>query len=192
MRELALHILDIVENSISADANTIRIMIEEDHLQDILTILIEDDGKGMDEEMVLKITDPFITSRTSRKVGLGIPFFKAAAEACAGDFSIQSKPGAGTKIVANFQFSHIDCMPLGDIVSTLLTLIIGTPEVRFLFEYKINQQSYKFDNEPIKQTLDGVSLSEPAVIKYIREELKTGIKNLRQPVVENEKVTSIN
>lgn len=191
MRELALHILDIAENSISANANTIKIMIDENHQQDILTISIEDDGKGMNEEMVLKITDPFITSRTTRKVGLGIPFFKAAAEACVGDFSIESTPGLGTKINAKFQYSHIDRMPLGDIVSTLHTLIIGTPEVHFLFEYKINQQTYKFNDEPIKQTLDGVSLSEPAVMKYIREELHAGIDNLRQQAVEQVEVTSI-
>lgn len=184
MRELALHILDIAENSISAGANTIRITVIENMQDDIMKILIEDDGNGMDDEMVAKITDPFITSRTTRKVGLGLPFYKAAAEACEGSFSIRSKPGVGTTVEAVFKHSHIDRMPLGDIVSTLLTLIIGTPEVHFIFEYQVDGESFIFDDEPIKQTLAGVSLSEPAVMKYIRENLQTGIENIQKKVVE--------
>ena len=184
MRELALHILDIAENSISAGANTIRIAVIENMQDDIMKILIEDDGNGMDDEMVAKITDPFITSRTTRKVGLGLPFYKAAAEACEGSFSIRSKPGLGTTVEAIFKHSHIDRMPLGDIVSTMLTLIIGTPEVHFIFEYQVDGESFIFDDEPIKKTMEGVSLSEPAVMKYIREALQTGIKNIQNVAIE--------
>jgi anti-sigma regulatory factor (Ser/Thr protein kinase) len=180
LRELALHILDIAENSISAGADQIRILVKENLAEDQLRILIEDNGKGMDAEMLAKITDPFVTSRQTRKVGLGIPFFKAAAEACEGTFNIQSKPGQGANVEAVFKHSHIDRMPLGDLTSTLLTLIIGSPEIHWTFEYQINGRKYKFDDAPIKQTLMGIPLSEPAVMKFIRQELEKGIQTARQ------------
>ncbi len=184
MRELALHILDIAENSISAGATRVKITIEENFSDDLLIIKIEDNGKGMDAETVARITDPFVTSRTTRKVGLGIPFFKAAAEACQGTFAIQSEPGLGTRVEASFQHSHIDRMPLGDIISTLMTLIIGTPEVHWIFEYQVDEEVFIFDDEPIKQTLEGVSLSEPIVMKFIREALIEGIQSTSQPLEE--------
>ena len=180
MRELALHILDIAENSISAGATRILISVEEDLRSDRLAITIEDNGKGMDAETLARITDPFITSRTTRNVGLGIPFFKAAAEACEGHFKIQSRPGKGTTVKAEFKHSHIDRMPLGDLAGTLQTLIIGTPEVHWIFEYQINDEVFQFDDEPVKEILDGVPLSDPSVMRYIRDTLRTGIEELRQ------------
>lgn len=183
MRELALHILDIAENSISAGADKIKISICEHLLDDKLAISIEDNGKGMDSETLARITDPFITSRTTRKVGLGIPFLKAAAEICDGSFDIQSMPGIGTTVQAEFKHSHIDRMPLGDISGTLHTLIIGTPEVNWVFEYHMDEDSFIFDDKPIKDALEGVPLSEPAVIKFVREMLDEGIYELRQNVV---------
>ena len=184
MRELALHILDIAENSISAGATRIRISVEEDLRADRLAITIEDNGKGMDAETVARITDPFITSRTTRSVGLGIPFFKAAAEACEGTFNIQSRPGLGTTVTAVFQHSHIDRMPLGDLAGTLQTLIIGTPEVHWIFDYKINDETFQFDNQPIKEILEDVPLTDPSVLRYIRETLRTGISELRQKTLK--------
>jgi len=179
LRELALHILDIAENSIAAEADEIKITIEEDLNLDLLQIIIVDNGKGMDPETLARVTDPFVTSRTTRKVGLGIPFFKAAAEACDGALNIQSSPGEGTTVDVVFKHSHIDRMPLGDIVSTLQTLIIGTPDIHWIFEYRYNEYSFIFDDQPIKETLDGVSLTEPAVMKFIREFLESGIKEAR-------------
>ncbi len=178
MRELALHILDIAENSISAGANRINIIISENTADDLLSITIEDNGKGMDAEMVKKIVDPFTTSRTTRQVGLGIPFFKAAAESCNGSFQVKSTLGVGTKIEAVFQHSHIDRMPLGDIASTLHSLVIGTPHVNWFFKYGFNDASFIFDDQPIKETLDGLSLSEPSVMKFIREMIEEGIQNV--------------
>ncbi len=179
MRELALHILDIAENSIAAEADEIKILVEEDLDSDLLKITIEDNGKGMDPETLERVTDPFVTSRTTRKVGLGIPFFKAAAEACEGSLKIQSSPNKGTTIKVLFKRSHIDRMPLGNIVSTLQTLIIGTPDIHWIFEYRYNGCSFVFDDEPIKETLDGVPLTEPAVMKFIRELLESGIHEAR-------------
>ena len=180
MRELALHILDIAENSISAGANKIKITVNENCANDLLSILIEDNGKGMDEATAARISDPFLTSRTTRKVGLGIPFFKAAAEACDGDFNIESKLGVGTTVQADFKHSHIDRMPLGDISSTLQTLLLGTPDVNWVFEYQVDSDSFVFDDKPIKETLDGVPLTEPAVIRYIREMIDQGIQDVHK------------
>lgn len=180
MRELALHILDIAQNSISAGADQIYILVEENIEEDRLSIKIKDNGKGMDPEMVTRVVDPFVTSRTTRKVGLGIPFFKAAAEACEGAFNIQSNSGQGTTVEATFKHSHIDRMPLGDLTGTLMALVIGSPEVHWIIEYRVNQQRFIFDDEPIKETLMDIPLSEPAVMKYIRQHLEQGIQNVRQ------------
>ena len=182
MRELALHILDIAENSISAGADRISIQVEENLEEDSLKIRIEDNGKGMDADTLARITDPFVTSRTTRKVGLGIPFFKAAAEACDGTFNIQSQPGQGSNVEAVFKHSHIDRMPLGDLTGTLMTLIIGTPDIHWIFEYRVNDQQFVFDDEPIKNTLEGIPLSEPAVMKFIRKAIEEGIADVRQQV----------
>ena len=181
MREIALHILDIAENSISAGADRIRISINENLKDDLLMIEIEDNGKGMDAATLARVTDPFVTSRSTRKVGLGLPFFKAAAEACEGGLAIQSEPGKGTTVTVRFKHSHIDRMPLGDLCSTLLTLIIGTPDVHWLFEYRKNEETFVFDDEPIKEILADVPLSDPAVMKFIRETIQAGIADARQP-----------
>lgn len=178
MREIALHILDIAENSIRAGANQVNIQIIEDLVNDQLNIKIGDNGRGMDAETVAKITDPFVTSRTNRKVGLGIPFFKAAAEACDGSFIIESKPGIGTEVSATFKHSHIDRMPLGDVTSTFLALLIGAPDIHWVFKHKVNGNIFIFDDQPIKETLDGIPLTQPAVLKYIREAFLEGKSKL--------------
>jgi anti-sigma regulatory factor (Ser/Thr protein kinase) len=179
VRELVLHLLDIVENSVSANAKQIIIEVTEDTRSDRLHMSVVDDGKGMDEEMVAKITDPFVTSRTTRKVGLGIPLFKAAAEACNGYLKIQSSLGKGTRVDVDFQRSHIDRMPLGDLTSTISTLVIGTPQVHWIFKYRVNDNEFVFDDEPIKNELDGIPLSEPEVISFIRQYLADGIKEVQ-------------
>ena len=178
MREIALHLLDIVENSISAQAKMIIIRVEEDHTADRLHISIEDDGRGMDAEMVAKVADPFVTSRTTRKVGLGIPLLKAAAEACEGGLDIQSELGKGTCVTVTFKLSHIDRMPLGHLASTLLILLVGTPEVHWLFHYRVDDQIFSFDDQPVKETLEGIPLSDPLVLGYLRELLQDGIAGL--------------
>lgn len=178
MRELALHLLDIAENSISAQAKNITIKIVEISSQDRLIMSVNDDGKGMDAEMVAKIIDPFVTSRTTRKVGLGIPLLKAAAESCNGFLNIRSSPGMGTCVDVEFQKSHIDRMPLGDVASTFLSLEIGSPEVHWIFLYKRDEKEFLFDDAPIKQELGDLPICEPAVLSFIREMLEDGISNV--------------
>lgn len=186
MRELALHILDIAENSISAGATNIKLFVDENLMDDKLKIIIHDNGRGMDTETLERITDPFVTSRTTRKVGLGIPFFKAAAEACEGTLTIQSKSNVGTSVEVLFKHSHIDRMPLGDLTGTLMTLVIGSPEIHWIFDYYYNGYRFTFDDQPIKETLDGVPLSEPAVMRFIHDMLEIGIQEVRcQGNIEN-------
>ncbi len=178
MRELALHLLDIAENSVSAKAGTIWITVEENHITDRLRMSVEDNGAGMSAEMVARVTDPFVTSRTTRKVGLGIPLLKAAAEGCDGGLTIQSTLGQGTCVAVEFQLSHIDRMPLGNLVSTILTLVVGSPEVHWIFKYTVDGQAFEFDDQPVKETLQDLPLSDPAVLAYLRDLLETGIAEL--------------
>jgi hypothetical protein len=174
MKELSLHILDIVENSIGASSTKISIEVKEDDLNDRLHICISDNGKGMSPETIEKVVDPFVTSRTTRKVGLGIPLLKAAAEACEGFLTIESQLGIGTKLTVEFQKSHIDRMPMGDLPGTILQLVIGNPEINFIFIYSVNNEMVVFDDELIKQELAGISLTDPNIIKFIRKEIEAG------------------
>lgn len=179
MRELSLHLLDVAENSISAKAQNISIEVIENLKTDLLKLSVQDDGCGMSPEMVAKVTDPFITSRTTRKVGLGIPLLKEAAEACNGNFNITSKVGEGTKLSVQFQHSHIDRMPLGDLVTTLLHLLVANPAVHWVFRYQFNDHEFVFDDAPVKAELEGVSLSEPSILNCLREMLQSGINDAR-------------
>ncbi len=180
MKEISLHILDIAENSVNAGAPDVEICVSENLKNDQLTITIKDNGKGMDAETVKRVTDPFITTRTTRKVGLGLPFLKAAAEACQGGLEIQSQPGVGTCIKVNFQHSHIDRMPLGDLQTTFLNLLVGYPQVHWMLTYQLNDEQFVLDDRPIKEVLDGVALSEPSVINYLREMIREGFLKVQQ------------
>jgi anti-sigma regulatory factor (Ser/Thr protein kinase) len=181
MREITLHLLDIAENSVSAGAHTITVKVCEDLHGDRLTASVTDDGKGMNAEMVAKVVDPFFTSRTTRKVGLGIPLFKAAAEACNGGLAIRSEPGKGTCLEVDFQHSHIDRMPLGDLAGTILTLVVAYPHIRWIFEYTaaakngFPQEPFTFDTRPIMDELEDISLTEPAVLAFLRETIDCGL-----------------
>ncbi len=146
MQDLSLHVLDIVENSIRAGAMEVEININEDTGADLLEIGIQDDGAGMDQATLEKALDPFFTTKTVRKVGLGLSLFREAARATGGDMTVQSKPGKGTSVRATFQHSHIDRQPLGDLVKTLEILIIANPEVRFRYYHRENGEEHRFDS----------------------------------------------
>lgn len=171
MTEISLNVLDVAENSTRAGASLVRITIEADSEADRLTIIIADDGCGMSEEQVAKVVDPFYTSRTTRKVGLGVPFFKYAAEATGGSFSIQSQPQVGTTVTAVFVLSHIDRMPLGDITSTIHTLVVYHPETDFVYCYRYDGRSFTLDTREFRQVLDGVPFDTPEISDYIKEYL---------------------
>lgn len=183
MRELSLHILDIAENSVAAGAKRIEIGVEEDVVYDRLRVWVSDDGRGMDEDLVARVTDPFVTSRTTRKVGLGIPLLKAAAESCNGFLRITSAPRRGTRLETEFQRSHIDRMPLGDLAGTVYTLIVSCPDIRWVLKYRANGATFEFDSEPIREALGDVPLTEPSVLAYIRESLSEGIARVQKVIV---------
>ncbi|MCS7221432.1 MAG: ATP-binding protein [Anaerolineae bacterium] len=186
MRELALHVLDIAENSVEAGATQVQITVEENTRDDRLKIVVEDNGRGMDEQLLARVTDPFVTTRTTRKVGLGIPLLKAAAEACNGSLWITSAPGQGTRLEAEFQRSHIDRMPLGDLAGTLFTLVIAYPNVHWILRYRIDHAEFIFDDEPIKKELQDIPLTEPFVLAFIREYLQRGISNVQEALASPE------
>jgi hypothetical protein len=177
VRELSLHILDIVENSIAAGAKNINVSIDENSISDLLELKIEDDGCGMSEETLKKVIDPFVTSRLTRKVGLGIPLLKEAAEMCNGSLVLTSAIGKGTLLNVTFQRSHIDRMPLGDISTTFLNLLVSNPEIHWNFYYKNNNSEFVFDDQEIKDTLGEVPLSEPGVLRVLREIFELGVSN---------------
>jgi len=181
MREIALHLLDIAENSAAAASKNVSIQVHEDLLRDRLTACVIDNGRGMDAETARQVQDPFYTTRTTRKVGLGIPLLKLAAEQADGSFSLQSEPGKGTRVEAEFRHSNIDRMPLGDLSSTFLTMLIAHPEIDWTFMYQVTEKDsqsrdFVFESAELKSELQDVSLTEPEVLTFVRGLLEEGIE----------------
>lgn len=176
MKELSLNILDITKNSVKAKANNISISLIEDE-SGLLTLTIADDGCGMSEDVLKRVTDPFCTSRTTRKVGLGIPLLKMASEQTGGRVEISSTLGVGTTVCATFNTRHIDFAPLGDIVSTVTILIMGSPEIDFVFLHKTPGGEVKLDTKELRQVLGDVPLSSPEVIAWIGDFLTEQYNN---------------
>ena len=184
MRELSLHILDIVENAIEAGARHVDLTIIEDLDMDRLDIVVVDDGRGMDAETVRMVRDPFFTTRTTRHVGLGVPLFAAAAERCAGELVIDSVPGEGTRLAAMFQYSHIDRAPLGNISSTLLCILMRGQDVDLHYIHRLVQHArermFELDTIQIKQELGDVPLSFPDVREWLSEFIAQGEQKLKE------------
>lgn len=168
MRELSLNVMDIVQNSISANASLITISVLDSVKDACMEISIEDNGRGMSEEQVLSVIDPFFTTRTTRKVGLGVPLFKLAAEQTGGSFTIDSKLGEGTKLCAKFVTNHLDMTPLGDINSTISILIRCNPDIDFIFRHKTDLGEFELDTRALREILgEDVSLNNNDVIEWI-------------------------
>jgi anti-sigma regulatory factor (Ser/Thr protein kinase) len=184
MRELALHILDVVENALEADARNIELIVLEDYATDRLTITVRDDGRGMDAETVLRVRDPFYTTRTTRHVGLGIPLLNAAAERCAGGLDIQSTPGKGTTLTATFQHSHIDRAPLGDMPGTLMGILLREQGFDLSYAHQIRvgvcTHTFELDTRQIRQQLGDVPLATPAVRRWLGEYIAQGERGIEE------------
>ena len=166
MRELSLNILDIAQNSLSAGAGLVTLTVDEDSGADSLTLRVEDDGRGMDAD-TQRVRDPFYTTRTTRKVGMGIPLFRMAAEMTGGSLDIVSEPGKGTAVTASFSLSHIDRMPLGDMAGTVTALIRLNPGVDFVYRHTVDGRSFEMDTRELRAQLGDVPLSEPDVMEWI-------------------------
>lgn len=171
MQDISLHILDIVENSVAASATEIEVIIIEDKKKDILLVEIIDNGEGMDKETLKKALDPFYTSKTVRRFGFGLSLLSESAKAANGDFLIESKKGEGTRVRAEFQHSHVDRRPLGDISSTIFTLVFGNPEIDMVFVHTKNSHSNRFDTKEIKRQLNDIPMTSPAGMRLIREHI---------------------
>jgi len=180
MNDLALHILDIIQNSLRAEAKLVRLTVIEDIDTDLLVISIEDNGKGMTQEQVECLSDPFFTSRTTRKVGMGIPLFKQSAQQSGGSIEIKSEVGVGTLVTATFQYSHIDRPPLGDIANAFIITVSANPDVDFILRYVIGKNEYMFDTVEVKEALEGTPLNDASIIRILTEMIKDNIEDLRQ------------
>lgn len=178
MEELALHILDIVQNSVRAGAKLIKVFVVEDTVADKLTITIEDDGSGMDEETIAKLRDPFFTTRDTRPVGLGIPLLTQMAQLCDGDVLIESEVGVGTRLVATFGHNHIDRPPLGDIALTLWTIVISNPRIDIEYVHRIDNRAFELDTREIKKLLNIRKAFTAKFSMYLGDYIKDGEEEL--------------
>jgi len=178
MLDLSLHILDIAENATRAGAKTVWIDIVEDQERDRLVIEIRDDGAGMDQETLNKVLDPFFTSKKVRRVGLGLPMLAEAAERANGRFEIESAEGKGTRVRVEFQHSHIDRQPLGDIPGTFMTLIAGNPDVNFEYHHRKEGGTFVLDTAEIRKELDGVPIHHTEVLNFLRNMIREGLEEI--------------
>ncbi len=172
MTEISLNILDIAQNSVRADASLIEITVAADTANDRLEVTIKDNGCGMSEEQVRNVIDPFFTTRTTRRIGLGIPFFKQSAEMTGGSFSIKSEIGVGTVTKAVYVLSSIDRMPLGDMTQTIHSLVTMNTHIDFLYTYSADGKSFVLDTREFREILGGVDFDVPEVSSFIRDYLK--------------------
>jgi len=179
MNELSLNILDIAQNSIAADAKLVEIDVEEDNESDRITIRVKDNGRGMSEDFLKSVEDPFITTRKTRKIGLGISFLKEAAELTGGSIAINSVLGTGTTITAFFVKSHIDRQPIGNLTETIITLVTLNTGIDFTIRYKVNDNEFVFSTQEVKTLLgDDTSLNSPAIVVFLTEYVTEHIESI--------------
>ena len=176
MRELSLNVLDIAQNSIVANATLVSVSVTEKN--GMLTVCIVDNGRGMTAEQLEQIRDPFYTTRTTRRVGMGIPLFRMAAEMAGGSLTIESQVGIGTTVTASFVLDHIDRMPLGDMVATMETLIQLNDTIDFVYTHTVNDNTFSLDTRELREVLGDVPLSEPDILGWIRDSLFEGIASI--------------
>ena len=178
MLELSMHILDIVQNSLAAGATRVEVRIRENVPEDLFTIEVTDNGRGISPGTLTKVTDPFFTSRKTREVGLGLPLLKEAAERCEGGLEVRSEEGRGTAVIATFRLDHFDRAPLGDMGETMAVLIAANPGVEFLYEHRVNGKSYLLETREMKEVLGPVGIDDPAVMNFVRQDVQQGLKKI--------------
>lgn len=180
MRELSLNVLDIAQNSVSANASLIEIELIESTRKNELLIGIYDNGKGMTPEQVQSVRDPFFTTRTTRKVGMGIPLFRMAAEMTGGRLDIESQVGVGTKVKALFNTESIDFTPIGDMCSTIVMLVTMNLHIDFVYKRQVDDREFIFDTRQIKEILGDVPLNEPGITGWIKDYINENTKQLTE------------
>lgn len=182
MRDLCMHIIDLVQNCVDADSTEVRLTLEENLLDNILRLTIEDNGRGIPPDILARLTDPFTTTRTTRKVGLGTSLMDMVCEQAGGKLTITSQVGVGTKLVAVMQHDHLDRPPVGDLTSTVkLMVLMYSDKINLIFKYSYNDREFDLSTAELKDALGGdVDLSEPEVVNWLEEYLKENIKVLKE------------
>jgi hypothetical protein len=179
MKDLALHILDILQNSVTAGATLIKLQIDEVPDKDEYLVKFNDNGKGMDEETIKHVTDPFFTTRTTRKVGLGLPLLKQNAERTGGSMTIHSQPGKGTEVDVMFAYNHIDRLPTGDISGIMALTASSYPAIEFIYTHNTPNGTFIFDTSEIKETLGDLPINNPQVIAFIKDLISDNLKEIK-------------
>jgi hypothetical protein len=178
VRELSLHVLDLLENSLEAGASSITVSIVEDTPANSMVITVADNGRGMPASVKRSASDPFCTSRTTRRVGLGLPLLAAACERCGGGLTIESAVGLGTAITATFQLDNIDRAPLGAMTETILSVVLNQPPVILHYCHQVDGRTFSFDSAALRDELGGVPFSHPSVLRWLRDYLTEGESSL--------------
>lgn len=178
MEDISLHILDVAENAVTAGATLITITLSEDSGKDLLILAIEDNGRGIPESVIGQVLDPFYTTRTTRKIGLGLSLLSQSAREAEGDMTITSTEGKGTRISAYFRNSHVDRKPLGNLADTFSVLIAGNPSIDFIFSCNLKNSEFLFDTRLIRRDLEGIPLNAPDVIAAIRGHMQASLTGL--------------
>lgn len=179
MKDLSLHILDLVHNAATAKATQIEINIVEDKTKNCYTICVMDNGQGIKPEILHTVTDPYTTNRKTRKVGMGLPLLKHSAEQAGGAIHVESETGKGTKVTAAFEHVHIDRPPLGDIAGVLVQLIVGFEDIRFKYHHQTGNGDFSLDTDEITEMLEGVSVNNPEVRKFLREMIDENLADIQ-------------
>lgn len=178
MKELSLHVYDLMENSTAANAKDITLTIKDSVQDNVFDFTIEDNGKGMSAEFLARVTDPYTTSRTTRKVGLGLPLIKMNTENCSGGMNITSELGKGTTLHFWFEHNHWDRPPMGDLSGTLVMLVSQHEDIHFVIRYITDQGEYVFDTDEVKEALDGMSMNDLAVVRMLKEMVEENLKEI--------------
>ncbi len=178
MRELSLHILDIAENGIRAEASRVDVDVTISEPADSLMLSVSDNGRGIPSEIRDSVTNPFVTTRTERKVGLGLPLLAEACRAAGGSLDIQSQPNKGTLVRAEFKLSHIDRAPMGNLTDTIVNLVVGYPDRQITLRFQTGAGEFLFDSKGVRDALDGVPLYSPKVVEWMRQHIAEGIGRL--------------
>lgn len=178
MKELSLHVYDLMENSIAAKASLIELTVVDSIKDNIYSFIIKDNGKGMSREFLAKVTDPWTTTRTTRKVGIGLPLIKMNSELCNGGMNIDSELGKGTTLKFWFQHDHIDRPPMGDIAGTIVMLCAQHEDIHFIYRHTTDKGEYTFDTDEVKEALDGMLMNDINIIKYLKEMIEENLKEI--------------
>ena len=179
MEDISLHVLDISQNSVSAGARQITISVREDTAENLLTVSITDDGGGIDPGILSTVTDPFTTTRITRKVGLGLAFLESACRSVGGDLEVTSDSD-GTCVSATFRLVHVDRPPLGDMGSTLIVLLAANPEIRIVYVHEVNGKRFSFDSDEVAELLEDVDVRSPLVLRWLSRYLNDNLELLRE------------